>query len=86
MENSFFLCKVAVKLKTQSLLDGLMGAMVSTVWIPSSGVKKNKQFALFVLELHLDDAGIQPQHGKALPSWSPGGREGVNGRTDNIPS
>lgn len=50
-----FLCEVAVNLK-HSLLDGFMEAAMSTVWIPSCGVKKRKQFALFVLEFHLDDA------------------------------
>lgn len=60
----------------QSLLDGLMGVVASAVWIPSNGVKKSKQFALFVLELHIEDAGIQLQHGKSLLSWSPGSREG----------
>lgn len=48
-----------------------MEAAMSTVRIPSCGVKKWKQFALFVLELHLDDAGIQLQHGRTRLSWSP---------------
>lgn len=53
-----------------------MGVVASAAWIPSNGVKKSKQFLLFLLELHLEDARIQLQHGKSLLSWSPGSRGG----------